>query len=80
MQYREYGMTGFYNGLQASVLRAMILNATQLGTYDHIKHFLINTGLLGEGSAVHFASSIVAGVVMATSTSPPDLIKTRLMN
>jgi len=58
----------------------MILTAAQLGTYDHIKHTILRLHLLTDGPACHFASSICAGIVMATATSPVDIIKTRLMN
>jgi solute carrier family 25 protein 14/30 len=78
--YHNFGLTGFYKGLQANVFRAMILTAAQLGTYDHIKHTILRLNLLADGPSCHFASSICAGVVMATATSPVDIIKTRLMN
>lgn len=58
----------------------MILNACQLGTYDHVKHTILRLQLLKDGAGCHFASSIVAGIVMGIATSPVDVIKTRLMN
>ena len=58
----------------------MILNATKLGTYDSIKHGLINSGLLKDGYTLHFVASLIAGVCMATATAPFDLARTRLMN
>lgn len=39
--YGSFGISGFYKGLQAAVFRAMILNACQLGTYDHVKHAIL---------------------------------------
>ncbi|TNV76456.1 hypothetical protein FGO68_gene8735 [Halteria grandinella] len=78
--YQQFGMVGFYNGLQANVLRAMILTASQLGTYDQIKHTLLNLGIVKDGPMCHFMSSMCAGIVMALATSPVDIIKTRLMN
>lgn len=78
--FSNFGVIGFYKGLQANVFRAMILTAAQLGTYDHIKHTILRMKLLHDGPACHFASSICAGIVMAIATSPVDIIKTRLMN
>ena len=78
--YENFGVAGFFKGLQAAILRAMILNACQLGTYDHVKHTILRLQLLKDGAACHFASSICAGLVMAVATSPVDVIKTRLMN
>jgi len=78
--YSQNGIIGFYRGIQANVCRAMILNAMQLGSYDHIKHTIINFGLLEDGIKCHLVSSICAGIAMALATSPADIIKTRLMN
>lgn len=58
----------------------MLLNATQLATYDHTKHYLIDNGLAKEGLVAHFASAMIAGVAVAVVTSPVDVIKTRVMN
>mmetsp|Transcript_38598 Transcript_38598/g.38131 ORF Transcript_38598/g.38131 Transcript_38598/m.38131 type:complete len:169 (-) Transcript_38598:255-761(-) len=46
---KNNGVLGFYKGLQATIVRAIMLNATKLSTYDHIKHTLINLGILEEG-------------------------------
>ena len=78
--YHNNGVLGFYKGVQATVIRAMILNATKLSTYDHIKHTFINHHILEDGYLLHFVSSIWAGVVMATATAPFDIARTRLMN
>lgn len=58
----------------------MMLNSTQLSTYDHVKHTLINHGYMMEGKKCHFVSSFVAGVAVALVTSPVDVVKTRVMN
>lgn len=78
--YQTSGLKGFYIGVVPTILRAMMLNATKLSTYDHIKHYFINSGLIPDGKANHFASSIVAGVCIAIVTSPIDVVKTRIMN
>ena len=78
--YHNNGILGFYKGVQATVVRAMMLNATKLSTYDHIKHTLINFHILHDGYLLHFISSICAGIVMATATAPFDIARTRLMN
>lgn len=78
--YHNSGIKGFYKGIQATVVRAFMLNATKLATYDHIKHTLINFGILKDGYLLHFVASLCAGVVMATATAPFDIARTRLMN
>jgi len=35
--YTNQGMGGFYKGIQANVMRAMILNATKMACYDTCK-------------------------------------------
>jgi uncharacterized protein (UPF0335 family) len=56
--YSNSGVMGFYKGLQATVVRAFMLNATKLATYDHIKHTFINLGILKDGYMLHFVSSL----------------------
>jgi hypothetical protein len=78
--YTNFGFIGYFKGLQAAIIRASIVNACQLGTYDHVKHAILRLKLLKDGPLCHFASSMTAGVVVALATSPVDVIKTRLMN
>lgn len=78
--YREEGFTGLYRGVGPTVQRAAILTATQLGTYDHIKHFILDLEVLSEGTLLHFCSGTVAGLAVAITTSPVDTVKTRVMN
>jgi hypothetical protein len=58
----------------------MLLNATKLATYDHIKHSLINYKLLEDGYECHFVASVCAGFCIAVVTAPVDIIKTRIMS
>lgn len=60
--------------------RAAILTATQVPSYDHLKHHLLNEGLMREGLPLHIIASTFAGLTTAIVTSPVDLIKTRVMN
>lgn len=60
--------------------RAILLTAAQFGTYDEIKVTLLREGLLEEGPAAHFVASSLAGLAVATTTNPVDLVKTRIMN
>lgn len=34
------GYVGFYKGIDANIMRAMVLNATKMGTYDETKKLL----------------------------------------
>jgi hypothetical protein len=37
------GFKGFYKGIDANIMRAMVLNATKMGTYDESKKILKKT-------------------------------------
>jgi len=79
--YHKEGIRGLYKGVWPNTERAAILTATQLASYDHIKQTILKTKLIEhDGLILHFTASIGAGFVCALSTSPVDVIKTRLMN
>ncbi|DAZ92883.1 TPA: hypothetical protein N0F65_011717 [Lagenidium giganteum] len=71
---------GFYRGVGPTTLRAMVLTATQLASYDHMKAVLVDATPLEEGFAVHIIASMFAGLMAATTSSPIDVIKTKIMN
>lgn len=72
------GFAGFYKGIQANVMRAMILNATKMGCYDTCKGAM--KGYFSDGIPLQFASAFTAGFFMTITVSPFDIIRTRLMN
>uniref|UniRef100_A0A6U4ULH9 Mitochondrial carrier protein n=3 Tax=Hemiselmis andersenii TaxID=464988 RepID=A0A6U4ULH9_HEMAN len=74
------GWKAFYRGVNATIIRAAILNATKLAAYDETKYMLKRNGILEEGMQLHFVASMFAGVMVAATTSPVDLIRTRIMN
>jgi len=70
----------FYN-TSPTVQRACILTGTQIPSYDHSKHMLLEwVGHDRDGLLVHFVCSMFAGLVCSTSTSPVDVVKSRMMN
>lgn len=78
--YQTEGFEGFFAGLKPNILRTFLVNATQLSVYDQIK-FTIFGPLYGNDSPLsHLGSSSLAGVVTAITSTPADVIKTRLMN
>jgi len=54
--YAKQGMAGFYRGLQANVLRAMVLNGTKMGCYDAITEMLLAHGTIPKGLTLEFAA------------------------
>lgn len=74
------GIAGFYRGIEANVMRAMVLNGTKMGVYDHIKNMIKKSEVVPEGIATNFCSAFCAGFFMAVTVSPFDMVRTHLMN
>jgi hypothetical protein len=72
------GFGGFYKGIEANIMRAMILNATKMSCYDTIKQML--RPHVRDGIPLQFSAAFSAGFFMTCTVSPFDIIRTRLMN
>jgi hypothetical protein len=78
--HRHWGWQGFLKGVEPTILRAVVLNAVYLSTYDHIKHWLIAVHHVPDGYLNHFGSSMTSGLIITLTTSPFDVVKTRMQN
>jgi len=74
------GPMALFRGLGPNVVRAILMNASQLATYDSFKELLIRKADFKEGLLLHFTSGLMAGTVATTICSPFDVIKSRIMN
>ena len=74
------GIKGLWRGVGATVKRAAVVTGTQIPSYDHFKHSLLNYGVMSEGMPLHMVSSMGAGLAVALVSSPVDVVKTRVMN
>lgn len=77
---REEGVMSWFRGVWPNSMRAAVMTASQLASYDSFKRALIQHTPLGDTLTTHFAASFLASVVAATVTSPIDVIKTRVMS
>ncbi|GAA6058388.1 hypothetical protein JCM3770_006109 [Rhodotorula araucariae] len=77
---REEGASALFRGVGPNCARAVLMNASQLATYDTFKGMLLSTGFFAEGLGLYFASSFMAGTVATTICAPFDVIKTRIMH
>ena len=77
---RTEGVAGLYRGVTPTVIRASILTASQLSSYDHSKRLMLRSGHFEEHPITHVIASLVAGLVTTTTTNPVDVIKTRIMS
>jgi hypothetical protein len=79
--YHKAGMGGFYRGLQANIMRAMVLNGTKMACYDEIRQQLMDRRIVKKkGILLEALSAFGAGFFMTCTVAPFDKIRTRLMN
>jgi len=77
---REEGISSLGRGVGPNVFRAVLMNASQLASYDFFKAELLRTPYFEDNIFVHFTASFAAGTVATTVCSPADVLKSRIMN
>jgi Mitochondrial carrier protein len=78
--FKSQGIAGFYRGIEANVMRAMVLNGTKMACYDQIKGMIKDSKIVPDGLITQFLSAFGAGFFMACTVAPFDMVRTRLMN
>ena len=78
--YKVQGLGGFYRGLEANIMRAMVLNGTKMACYDVIKQKIKEAKVIPDGLVTNFCAAFSAGFFMAITVTPFDMLRTRLMN
>lgn len=78
--YKAQGLAGFYRGIEANVMRAMVLNGTKMACYDTIKSMIVDSKMVPTGLPTQFCSAFSAGFFMACTVAPFDMVRTKLMN
>ncbi|ETW75475.1 mitochondrial carrier protein [Heterobasidion irregulare TC 32-1] len=77
---REEGVGSLARGVGPNVFRAVLMNASQLASYDFFKSELLKSGHFQDNIYCHFTASFAAGTVATTVCSPADVLKSRIMN
>jgi len=77
---REEGLSSLARGVGPNVFRAVLMNASQLASYDFFKAELLKTAYFEDNIMCHFTASFAAGTVATTVCSPADVLKSRIMN
>jgi hypothetical protein len=72
------GVLGLWAGTQPNVMRTFLVQAAEIGVYDHAKHLL--TPHVGDGLSAYVGASFIAGIASAVTSTPADVVKTRFMN
>ncbi|XP_013148332.1 PREDICTED: mitochondrial 2-oxoglutarate/malate carrier protein isoform X2 [Papilio polytes] len=75
---KEEGVLKLWRGATPTVIRAMVVNAAQLGTYSQAREWFV--GIVPDGIQLHFCASMVSGLVTTIASMPVDIIKTRIQN
>lgn len=66
------GVGSLFRGVTPNIVRAVLMNASQLATYDVAKDGLLASGLYQEGTFLHFSASFIAGTVATTVCAPAE--------
>lgn len=77
---KDEGVRSLFRGVWPNSVRAVLMTASQLASYDVFKKELLQRTTLGDNLTTHFTASIMAGFVATTVCSPVDVIKTRVMS
>ncbi|KAG2034809.1 mitochondrial carrier domain-containing protein [Suillus americanus] len=77
---REEGPSSLVRGVGPNVFRSILMNSSQLASYDFFKAELLKTKYFDDNIACHFTASFAAGTVATTVCSPADVLKSRIMN
>ena len=78
--WTEEGWRSGFRGVGANSLRAVLMTASQLASYDSFKTLLLEKLGMEDGLTTHFSASFLAGFVATTVCSPVDVVKTRVMS
>lgn len=78
---REEGVSAMGRGLSANVTRAVLMNCSQLASYDFFKSLILHSARFDvkDGIILHASCSVMSGLVATTICSPADVIKSRVM-
>lgn len=77
---KDEGVRSLFRGVWPNSIRAVLMTASQLASYDVFKKELLQRTSLGDDLTTHFTASIMAGFVATTVCSPVDVVKTRVMS
>ncbi|CUA72476.1 Mitochondrial dicarboxylate transporter [Rhizoctonia solani] len=78
---REEGVSALARGMSANVTRAVLMNCSQLASYDFFKSLILHSARFNvkDGIFLHASCSVMSGLVATTICSPADVVKSRVM-
>jgi hypothetical protein len=78
--HAQSGFAGLYKGAVPNMVRASLVTAAQVASYDHSKTLILRHNLMEEGTNLFVVCGLISGLFATTIAAPADLIKTRIMN
>eukprot|EP00420_Gonyaulax_spinifera_P023194 CAMPEP_0197896818 /NCGR_PEP_ID=MMETSP1439-20131203/40888_1 /TAXON_ID=66791 /ORGANISM="Gonyaulax spinifera, Strain CCMP409" /LENGTH=299 /DNA_ID=CAMNT_0043517389 /DNA_START=54 /DNA_END=953 /DNA_ORIENTATION=+ len=76
---REEGVAALWRGCGPTVLRAALVTGSQITTYEEAKTALKHRGW-EDGIQTHVVCAAASATIACLTTSPVDVVKTRIMN
>ncbi|WOO80858.1 Mitochondrial dicarboxylate transporter [Vanrija pseudolonga] len=76
---KDEGAASLFRGVVPNTIRAVLMNSSQLVSYDVFKGMILQHTDMKDGIPVHFIASALAGTVATTVCSPADVVKSRVM-
>lgn len=80
IMFKYEGLYSFSRGILPNTMRAILITASQLSSYDQFKEILEKSGYFSKAILRDFSSAVLAGFVATTICSPIDVMKSRVMN
>uniref|UniRef100_A0A0K0DGE6 Mitochondrial 2-oxoglutarate/malate carrier protein n=1 Tax=Angiostrongylus cantonensis TaxID=6313 RepID=A0A0K0DGE6_ANGCA len=77
---KEEGALTLWRGCGPTVMRGVVVNASQLSTYSQSKQAILETGYVKDGIFCHFLASMVSGLATTIVSMPVDIAKTSVVH
>lgn len=77
---KDDGAATLFRGLMPNVVRSVVMNISQLGSYDLFKGILQRLDVIPDGPVLQTAASFCAGTLSTTMCTPIDVVKSRIQN
>ncbi|KAI1005020.1 hypothetical protein K3495_g3201 [Podosphaera aphanis] len=77
---KEEGWKSHFRGVIPNSLRAALVTAAQLASYDGFKRLIVSHTPLRHDLSIQLSASCLAGFVATTVCNPVDVIKSRIMS
>ncbi|KAK5641954.1 hypothetical protein RI129_010501 [Pyrocoelia pectoralis] len=78
--YKEEGPSTLFLGFTPVVLRAIILNTSQIVSYYQIKEAIMRSGSMEDNTSTHIVCSMLSAFLTTCVVLPMDMSKTRMQN